>query len=210
MTQNSLIVSEPSELNELRQDALQEIFNISMGQAADSLASLVNDRVHLSVPQMHWVEKSRVQDLKAAMKRVPKGAIICQPFFGYLKGEILVCYEQGTQYGVIGQSLAYSRVDTQRWQHELLLEITNILGGACLRGVAEQLNIRIDFGAPALIDRHNDVTAILLNPSSVWVKALMMEIGFSVQTMSMTSDILICMPEHYIDKLFSCIDLLLE
>ena len=38
---------EEEDLNSLRKDALQEIFNISMGQAADSLASLVKDRVHL-------------------------------------------------------------------------------------------------------------------------------------------------------------------
>lgn len=201
---------EEEDLNSLRKDALQEIFNISMGQAADSLASLVKDRVHLSVPQMHWVDKAEITNLKASMKRVPKGSIICQPFSGFLKGEILVCYEKGSDFDVIGESLAYPGKQTQRWQSELLLEITNILGGACLRGVAEQLNIRINFGPPALIDRQSDVTAILLNPSSIWHRALMMEIGFSVQSMSMTSDILICMPEHYIEKLFGCIDLLLE
>lgn len=198
------------ELNEIRKDALQEIFNISMGQAADSLACLVKDRVHLSVPQMHWVDKMEVNDLKSAMKRVPKGIIICQPFSGYLKGEILVCYEKDTDFTVIGESLAYSKKEIQKWQHELLLDITNILGGACLRGVAEQLDIRLEFGAPNLIDRNNDVTTILLNPSSIWDKALMMEIGFSVQSMSMTSDILICMPEQYINKLFKCIEHLLE
>lgn len=199
-----------SEIDEIRKDALQEIFNISMGQAADSLACLVKDRVHLSVPQMHWVEKSQVHDLKSAMKRVPKGTIICQPFSGYLKGEILVCYEKGTSFDVIGDSLAYPVQRKQRWQRELLLEISNILGGACLRGVAEQLNIRINFGAPTLVERDNDITAVLLNPSSIWQKALMMEIGFSVQSMSMTSDILICMPERFMTKLYGCIDQLLE
>lgn len=210
MTDTSMHPEVPTEVNELRKDALQEIFNISMGQAADSLACLVKDRVYLSVPQMHWVEKSDVQDLKTAMKRVPKGIIICQPFSGFLKGEILVCYEQGTDFTVIGESLAYTKEQVQKWQHELLLDITNILGGACLRGVADQLNIRLEFGAPSLIDRHSEVTTILLNPSSIWDKALMMEIGFSVQSMSMTSDILICMPEQYINKLFKCIDHLLE
>lgn len=198
------------ELDALRKDALQEIFNISMGQAADSLASLVNDRVHLSVPQMHWVDKAEVGNLRNAMKRVPKGTIICQPFSGFLKGEILVCYEKGTNFDVISESLAYPKEDTRRWQNELLLEITNILGGACLRGVAEQLNIRITFAPPVMLDRNNEVTTILLNPAAIWHKALMMEIGFSVQSMSMTSDILICMPEHFISKLFGCIDLLLE
>ncbi len=38
------------EINEDERDALQEIMNISMGQAADALARLISNQVSLSIP----------------------------------------------------------------------------------------------------------------------------------------------------------------
>ena len=38
------------EINEDERDALQEIMNISMGQAADALARLIQTKVSLSIP----------------------------------------------------------------------------------------------------------------------------------------------------------------
>ena len=49
-------------LTEDQRDALQEVLNIAMGQAGDSLARILDAFVELSVPRIRIVDVSRVSD----------------------------------------------------------------------------------------------------------------------------------------------------
>ena len=57
-------------LSELQRDALQELMNISMGQAANALARLIDAKITLSIPKIvvagdfaHGIEKRTLSEV---------------------------------------------------------------------------------------------------------------------------------------------------
>ena len=73
-------------LSEEQRDALQEVLNISMGQAADALARLIQTHVHLSIPS---VVQSSSQDFVGRLKEPVQQHLAQQSFLGELSGEMI-------------------------------------------------------------------------------------------------------------------------
>ncbi|MGL4746262.1 MAG: chemotaxis protein CheC, partial [Shewanella sp.] len=72
-------------LSEEQRDALQELMNISMGQAANSLARLIEAKITLSIPKISDVTPeqfvSMLSDQTVWYTR--------QSFLGSIKGEVI-------------------------------------------------------------------------------------------------------------------------
>lgn len=198
-----------SEHEAMRRDALQEVLNISMGQAANNLAQLIDTRVHLSIPRLHWVSSKHPEKLDETLTVIDVGALMRQSFRGTLRGEVIVSFDQQSRHHQLAECLGYSESLTVAQSHELTLEITNILAGACLKGLAEQLEIEIHFGPPSILSAHSKASDYLARQSLPWTDALFMEVRFTVESISMGTDLLICMPGEYTDRVFALIDELL-
>ena len=195
-----------SEKQELIQDALQEILNISMGQAANSLAKLIDTRVVISIPKLHWVKYHDNKLEPSAIGANEQGILARQSFLGGVSGEIIVCFKEDSRHHLLADSLGYSEDLSREERQELTLEITNILCGACLRGLAEQLEIDLSFGAPSMLSQNSTVAGFLKKQDLVWSDALFMEIRFTVESISMNTGLLICMSSGNTDKLFGKIE----
>ncbi|WP_027856211.1 chemotaxis protein CheC [Marinobacterium jannaschii] len=191
-------------------DALQEVLNISMGQAAASLAQLINTRVHLSIPKLHWVNRAEVGALAEQLSLSEGSLFTRQAFTGYLRGEVLVCFAAGARHQLLGECMGYGSGMTPLERQELTLELTNILSGACINGLAEQLEVDLHFSAPSMLSQNVSLPALLSQKSLGWSEALFMDIRFTVESISMSTDLLICMPDEDTEALFSLIGRLLE
>lgn len=202
-------MSEISERDAIRRDALQEVLNISMGQAANNLARLIDTRVHLSIPRLHRVNSRCPEKLNETLSVIDAGALMRQSFRGDLRGEVIVSFDEQSRHHLLAECLGYSTSLGLSERHELTLEITNILSGACLKGLAEQLEIDIHFGPPSILSAHSRVSDYLSKQDLPWTEALFMEIRFTVESISMGTDLLICMPGEYTDRIFALIDELL-
>ena len=73
-------------LSEEQRDALQEVLNISMGQAADVLARPIQTQVQLSIPS---VKQSSRQDFIGCLKEPVQQHLAQQSFLGELSGEMI-------------------------------------------------------------------------------------------------------------------------
>jgi len=193
----------------LRRDALQEVLNISMGQAADTLACLIDERVHLSIPRLHDVEASRLEAFGSSLIRKPCGMLTRQSFGGFFRGEVLACFERGSKPVLLAPGLGFPVAAVERNSSELILELTNLLASACLKGVAEQLACALRFGPPSVLATASTVTDFLGRQSLIWHKALFLEISFSVDSLSLVIDLLICVPEQESRALWQGVDRML-
>lgn len=187
-------------LSDEQQDALQEVLNISMGQAADALARLIQTQVQLSIPAV--VQSSSDHFIGLLLQPAPH-QIAQQSFLGELNGEMIALMtEQGNE--AIARLMNYDSPMAEQDKQELQLELTNILAGACLHGLISQLNFKIQLAAP-----------VLLNPASLhagrlnWQQALLMEVQFQIPEFNFYARILICLKQESLWPLTQHLNLLL-
>ncbi|MCD5983216.1 MULTISPECIES: chemotaxis protein CheC [Pseudomonas] len=195
-------------LNEEQRDALQELMNIAMGQAAERLARLTDTIVTLSVPFIHPL--IREQNNLTIPDHLRRNAMIVtrQSFLGELRGEVFVCF------GAMGADelaglMGYEGGGPAQ-QEELMLEVTNILSGACISGLARQVEIQVSYDAPSILScdkgLQNGLDQLNLNEHL----AMVLEIRFGVQAHQFSCDLLICITERTAGIVVRAIDRLLE
>jgi chemotaxis protein CheC len=174
-------------ISEEQRDALQELMNISMGQAANALARLIEIRVTLSIPKITVTDPA---GLEALFSDKEKFYFARQSFMGDLRGEVIaIISHMGCDH--LAEVMDYPQPMTENSYNELVLELTNILAGACLQGLVEQLSTRVHLAAPCLFD----LNAQRKLSNDQWQHALLLEISFSVETMSFYSSVVVCLDE---------------
>jgi len=195
-------------LSEDQRDALQELMNVAMGQAADQLARLTDTFVVLSVPRIHSaasISEAQLPDILGAEQMVD---ITRQSFLGQVRGEAFVCFgSHGADQ--LAELMGYEEDSTQQ-REELMLDVTNILSGACINGLAQQFEIPVSYGAPSVFSRHAPFKQAMSVKALQSHQALFMEIRFEVQACHFTCDLLLCIAEEAVENVLAVIDRLLS
>ncbi len=143
-------------LNELELDALKEMMNIGFGRAAGELSDILGTQVALAVPQIEVMRFDEIDKyLFSTMKEETGYNVIRQFFIGNFEGRslLLLPYSQGKLFfSCFCDSLEYdSGIDIDLLEKETLLEIGNIIIGACVGKIAELLKDRVKFSPPSFI-----------------------------------------------------------
>lgn len=201
-------------LNEDQRDCLQELVNVAMGQAGDSLARLLEVFVHLSVPRIQVVEKSEVS--KALIELLGHKNLVSAVRQGFhsqldhvdVRGEAIVVFGH-TSFHELAELLAYEDTIDDAAEKELLLDVTNVVSSACLTGIGEQLEIDMGFSAPSLLGQQIPVEN-LIDDKHAWQRALMVEINYSVDNRAFMCHLMMMMPDVAIQGLKKRIDEILE
>ena len=193
MSANSILTQE-------QQEALQEIANIGMGQAGASIAQLLDHFVILSIPKIVTMQPDNVA--AALLRTVGPGNIsaVRQAFHSILRGEAVVIFGE-QRCNDLADLMGYESVVDHIGELELLLDVSNILVGACLGGIAEQLKSDIGFSAPSLMVDRVPVEAMLRADDVSWSNALLVEVNFRLEGRSFACHLVILMPEAEIRAL---------
>ena len=197
-----------------QRDALQELTNIAMGQAGSSLATLLDAFVILSVPRIRVVE---VIELPATLAElVGKNNLVSavrQSFQGYLRGEAIIIFgEPGTH--ALADLMGYEGELAESGQAELLLDVANVLCGACLGGMMEQIRsftethgpAELSFSMPSIMVR-DVLAAQIIDPQKVqWTHSLLLEVNFTIKDRNFVAHLTMLMPEDGIEKIRGIVD----
>lgn len=195
--------------NEDRRDALQEIVNIAMGQAGSSLATVLGKFVELSIPKFYLSDVSKEEGFAADSQTPDKQVIVVkQPFAGELRGEALVLISSQDDL-TMADLMGYDESLTAEQEEELLLDVSNILSGACLNGLVEQLGLKISFSAPSILGLDISEAELLAEYIRDWHYALIMEVNFTLEECTFSSNLLFFMTEDSFPPLMKSIDELL-
>jgi chemotaxis protein CheY-P-specific phosphatase CheC len=182
-------------------DAYQEVANVAMGRAGGLLARLLNVFVILPIPNVNMIE---VSELRMALNQVADSdtlSAVCQGFIGAgIAGEALLMFNESS-FADIAELMKYKGDIDETAQLELLMDVANILLGACLTGIADQLDISFSQGHPMVIGRHVKVRDLLKYNASHWKRTLAIEIAYSIEDRRINCDLLLLFTEDSLPAL---------
>jgi chemotaxis protein CheC len=199
-------------LSEDQRDCLQEITNVAMGQAGSHLARLLDVFVVLSIPNVSVLNPVDIAMALQSLNRENPDEIVhgvCQGFIGGgIAGEAMLIFH-GTDFNDLAELLKYDRNPDQQTRYELLMDTANVLNGACLRGLAQQLDTHFSFGPPMLLGQHCNISDLLQKNNMKWKQALVVEINYSIENRKINCDLLLVVAEHSISGLVEKLNYLL-
>ncbi|WP_084005262.1 histidine kinase [Gilvimarinus polysaccharolyticus] len=203
-------------LTEDQRDCLQEIANVAMGQSADHLARLLDVFVVLSIPSVSLLTPNDISMMLQSLRGESESGDsqeltgVCQGFIGGgIAGEALLIFN-GTDYRDLATLLRYDANAGANDRSELLMDTTNVLGGACLHSLAKQLDTQFSLGPPILLGQHFDLTESLKNREINWHNALVIEINYTIEDHKVNCDLLLVISENCIDGLLEKLNYLIE
>ena len=136
-------------LNALELDALTEIFNHGVGQAARSLSELAREEVSLSVPKVQELSKRDITDRMDA-QGADSVCAVRQAFTGAVNTEALLMFpvKQSLQLVqlMVGDDVPLEQLSEM--EQESLAEIGNILLNSVVSSVADMLKIEFEGSLP--------------------------------------------------------------
>jgi len=182
-------------------DCYQEIANVAMGRAGDLLARLLNVFVELPIPNVNFIE---VSELRMALKDIENHEStsgICQGFISAgISGEALLILNDSS-FKDVASLMNYQYDADIGTELELLMDLANVLIGACLKGVSEQLDIQFSQGHPEVLGQHRKISDLIANNANKWKKTLAIEISYSIENYPIKCDLLLLFTEKSMETL---------
>ncbi|WP_435102418.1 chemotaxis protein CheC [Arhodomonas sp. AD133] len=192
-----------------QQDALQELANMAMGRAGAVLAEMLDAYIELSVPRVRLIDSDALSDAVMELTQTRESvAAVRQSFVDGLNGEAIALFsEQGCRglADLLGHDLV-----TEDVERELLLDVSNILLGSVLRGLADHTSTRLSLSRPTILTLSAPVSKLLHPEHLAWDQALLVEVNFSLTERGFACHLVLLMPEDSIDTMRAAVNRLLE
>ncbi len=144
------------ELNALESDALTELFNLGIGQAAAALSDMLGEPVQLSVPSLDMRARAQVAEEWIAglcVSSLERIAGANQRFDGPFSGEALLLFPEPCSLELVHLLLgnAINLDALGDFEQEALTEIGNIILNACLCSLADNYQQAINTSIPHFV-----------------------------------------------------------
>ena len=200
----------PAILTEDQRDCYQEITNVAMGQAADSLARLLGAYVVLPIPRVSIIECSELNMAIQEAGADDSVSAVCQGFIGAgIAGEAMLLFND-TSFASLAALMKYSGPLNRQAELELLMDTASVLIGACVHGIGEQLEIHFNQSHPVVLGQHCQTDDILRSGNKAWQRTLAIEIHYTIEHMHIDCELLLLFTEESVKSLNKKIDFLLD
>jgi len=166
-------------------EILQEIMNIAFGKSAADLADVIDTHVVLNVPFISIMQVMELPDyIRKHVKDYKNISIVEQHFWGRFKGDALLIFSSGSGKELIGllqrgENASLESDPIEILERETLMEVGNILIGACVGKVAELLKDVVTYTPPMIVlERYyeNAISESELDPNKI---AIVLKTNFS-------------------------------
>ncbi len=198
-----------------RRDALQEMINIGFGRSVAALADLLRVFIDLSVPDIQLVEASHLLDLLfEGLEVQDEVSLIKQSFRGDFFGEAVLALPGKSGQEVVRaltQEAGFNpEMEIGQLEMEALLEVGNVVIGACLGQFADLLGRSLSYNPPAFAVEstryHQYLGQLTTRPGEV----LLIRTNFRVNENDISGFLLIFLHKDCLAWLFSEVDRFLE
>ena len=184
-------------------DCYQEIANVAMGQAGDLLARLLGVFVVLPIPNVNFIEVSELIMALSDVEDKDTTSGICQGFIGAgISGEALLILNDSSFKDIASlmkyeEPLNSSSDNTfdKAIELELLMDMANIIIGACLNGISSQLDMSFSQGHPVVLGQHRKISELIDTNTKKWKKTLAIEISYGIENYAIKCDLLLLFTE---------------
>ncbi|MDY7560606.1 response regulator [Pseudomonas sp. CCC3.2] len=178
------------------QDAFREVINVAMGRAAALLARVLGVFVHLPVPNVNMLEVGELHMALADAQSGEQLTAVCQGYIGGgIAGEALLIFH-GSELADMAKLMEQDSTDYS--DMEMLLDLSTILIGACLTGIAEQIDVVFSQGHPQVL---GSIEELIQTNQRRWKKTLAVEISYSLEGHNIHFDLLLLFTEDSVERL---------
>ena len=205
-------MSEPA-LNEDQRDALQEVANMAMGQAATRLSKLLGTFIELSVPRVRVVSVAEASAALAEMTGITDTVTaVRQGFRSDIKGEAIVLCRSGSVgqlCALVNDPYTKSTYETTT-QTELIFDVATVLMGACVSCIFDCLGRAPIFSPPGMLGMSMPLGDVFQPATLAWKTALLLEVNFALEDHSFRAHLVMLMAEESILHMNEALDALLS
>ncbi len=206
---NTIISGEEREI-------LQEIMNIAFGKAAADLAEVIDIYVELSVPYIQVIKATELPVyLRNEIKEYKNVSIVEQKFWGDFNGDALLIFPSGAGKELItlldpDKELTYESDPIDALESESLMEIGNILIGACVGKIVELLKDAVTYTPPRVIIEDSPLETITHNQLSQGKSVILLKTVFQFKERDVNGFLFIITSHDCIDWLKRALHQFLE
>ncbi|MCG9695536.1 response regulator [Shewanella sp. Isolate11] len=191
-------------------DACQEVANIAMGRAADLLAKLLNVYVLLPIPSVNVLEVSELTMTLKATEQYSSISALCQGFIGAgVAGEALLLFHDSS-FKDMAKLMGFENPEDSNTEIEVMIDTGNVLIGAFLSGISEQLHMQFSQSHPVVLGRHCSVNDLVQENASKWSRTLAMEINYRIEGHNIQCDLLLLFTEDSLPTLNNKLNYMLD
>lgn len=203
------LCSDDEQLTLNQRETLQEVANIGTGLAGDALAKVLKTLVDLSPPDVELIssEMANTKISQIIGKNTPV-TVIQQAFFSHWRGEAIVIYDQAG-CNALAPLMGYGD-DVLANDVELLLDVSNLLTGACLNGIADQLSLSLSFSPPSVLSVNQPSDSLFDMNKLNWEHCLCIEVSFFMKTPEFKAHLFMMFSQESFPQLKNDLDLFVE
>lgn len=189
-------------------DAFREVINVAMGRAAALLARVLGVFVQLPVPNVNLFEVGELHMALADAQRGDGLTAVCQGFIGGgIAGEALLVFHD-SEVGDMAKLMHWYSEDYS--EMEMLLDLSTVLIGACLSGVAGQIDVKFSQSHPMVLGQHTSIDELIRLNQSRWKNTLAVEVSYSIEGHVIHFDLLLLFTEDSVELLSKKLDYLMN
>lgn len=189
-------------------DAFREVINVAMGRAAALLARVLGVFVHLPVPNVSIFEAGELHMALADLQRGDELTAVCQGFIGGgIAGEALLIFHD-SEVDDMARLMRWFSPDYSAM--EMLLDLSTVLIGACLGGIAEQVDVQFSKSHPMVLGEHASIEELIRLNRPRWKNTLAVEISYSIEGHHIHFDLLLLFTEDSVALLSNKLDYLMN
>ncbi|GIU43170.1 response regulator [Shewanella algidipiscicola] len=182
-------------------DACQEVANVAMGRAADLLAKLLDVFVLLPIPNVNVLEVSELTMTLKATEENGTISALCQGFIGAgIAGEALLLFHDSS-FQDMAKLMGLANPEDANTEIEVMIDTGNVLIGAFLNGISEQLHMKFSQSHPVVLGRHCTVNDLIHDNAEKWARTLAMEINYRIEGHNIQCDLLLLFTEESLPTL---------
>ena len=187
-------------LTEIELDALTEVFNVGVGQAASALSQLANATVRLSVPKVEMISKQNISN-ELTSQGADRICAVRQDFTGVLNTEAVLMFpvQQSLQLVqlMVGDEVPLEQLGEM--EQEALAEIGNILLNSVVSVMADVLKMQFDGSLPTV--ELGPVADVLCGNGQMQEKVLSLQIDFAIDALQIQGFLVFLLDVESIDSL---------
>jgi len=185
-------------------DACREMVNIAMGRAGENLAQLLGEFIDLPIPNVNLIESNELSMAVAEINRNDSVSAVSKGFVSEgISGEALVIFNDTNSQNIV-ELLKYTASHSSNGLAlEALMDVSNILIGACLNGLSEQLNVAFSHTHPVLLGQHKGLSTLLSDNVQRWGKLMAIEIGYAIKARDIAFDLLLLFPGDAMTQVYA-------
>lgn len=202
-------------MNEERLELLQEMINIGFGRASSAIADLLNVFVTMSVPKIHSINRNEICDylIKQIGSGEQKVSMIKQVFRSDFMGETVLVFPE--QSGTILTNLLinideHTSDKNEYMLDEVLIEVGNIIIGACMGKIAELLNTVLTYNIPQIVLKNTPISRLNVQSLVHDSHILVIENSLRVEDKHLDAYLFIIINEGSLSWLYNTLDESLE